>query len=75
MSLEYNISLEENSLIKDISKRLSMRFLGLNNEDSEKFAKQSIALIKDQGTLALYDGLVELGKKYAIKAYEQSKKT
>lgn len=72
MSLEYQAKLSEDNLLREIAERMKKRFPTLSWEESYRLADNSLAQIRTQGNFALYEGLVSLGEKYALLAYEKS---
>ena len=65
MDLKYKASFKEGDLKDSISESLMNRHPSLSSVELSELVGSSIKSIKNQGNLALYDGLVKLGIDYA----------
>lgn len=72
MSLEYQAKLSESDIRRDIAERMRRRFPALSWKESYRLAESSLAQIRTQGNYALHLGLVSLGEKFALLAYQKS---
>lgn len=73
MTLEYKVEFKESDLIKDIRERLERKFpqLSLDHQRSQNFAVRALEELKEQGSNAVYEGLVKLGEEAAMRDYQR----